>query len=110
MKFMQMKLSNIRFLSILILSLFIQQLYGQQFTNFKNFTDMKRVGALQTNSLGIWAATNDMMLSWSVISTSIAIIGYKTTKGMNMMLSWSVVGTAIAIIGYKTMKGMNMML
>ena len=53
-----MKLSNIRSLSILILSLFIQQLFGQQFTNFKNFTDMKRVSALQTISSGTWAATN----------------------------------------------------
>ncbi|MCH8325810.1 MAG: hypothetical protein IIB83_04510, partial [Bacteroidetes bacterium] len=53
-----MKFSNTRSLSILILSLFFQQLFGQQFSNFKNFTDMKHISALQTNSLGIWAATN----------------------------------------------------
>lgn len=57
MNFKQMKLSNVRFLSILFLSLFIQQLFGQQFTNFRNYTDMKHVSALQTNSLGVWAAS-----------------------------------------------------
>lgn len=55
---MQMKLSKFLFLSILICSLFIQPIFGQQFTNFKNYTDMKRVTALQTNSSGIWAATS----------------------------------------------------
>ena len=53
-----MKISKTRSLFILILSLFIQQLFGQQFTNFNNYTDMKHVSALQTNSSGIWAATN----------------------------------------------------
>jgi len=55
---MHMKLSKIRFLILLIFLLMIPQIYAQQFTNFKNFTDMKRVTALQTNNSGIWGATS----------------------------------------------------
>ena len=55
---MHMKLSKIRFLTLLIFLLMIPQIYAQQFTNFKNFTDMKRVTALQTNNSGIWGATS----------------------------------------------------
>ncbi len=53
-----MKLSNPRIFTILILSFLIQQLSAQQFTNFKNYTDMKRVTDFQTNNSGIWAATS----------------------------------------------------
>ena len=55
---MQIKQFNPYLFIIILLTFFIHKTLAQQFTNFRNFTDMKRVTSIQSANSGIWAATN----------------------------------------------------